>query len=95
MFKIFYGDQGIFVRRDIFEKIGGFPETPLCEDVLFSRELKITGKVGILRDPIRCSPRRWLRQGIGKTFLLNMRITSHILQGKGLEALAKDYKDVR
>lgn len=95
MFKVFYGDQGIFVRRDIFEKLGGFPDTALAEDVFFTRKLRQEGKVGVLDDPIYCSARRWVDQGIGKTFLLNMKITAGLLKDKNIDLLSKEYKDIR
>jgi len=93
--KIFYGDQGIFVRRDIFKELGGYPEVQLGEDVLFSKRLKASGKVGLLNNPIRCSPRRWLHQGIAKTFLLNIRITFGWMIGENIDNLSKCYRDIR
>ena len=57
--RIFYGDQGIFVRRRIFNKLGGFPEVKICEDILFSKKLREAGKVEILSFPVLCSARRW------------------------------------
>jgi rSAM/selenodomain-associated transferase 2 len=95
LFKVFYGDQGIFVRKDVFEKIGGFADVALCEDVFLSQRLKAEGKVGVLEEPIYCSARRWLNQGIGKTFLLNMKITAGVLWGGNLGRLAEMYKDIR
>ena len=38
--KVFYGDQGIFVRKDIFLKLNGFPQVPILEDVLFTKRLR-------------------------------------------------------
>ena len=95
LFKVFYGDQGIFVRRDVFEKLGGFPETPLCEDVLFSRRLRKEGRVRMLPSRIYCSARRWVGQGIGRTFWLNLRITAGALLSADMNRLAKAYKDIR
>ncbi len=65
--KIFYGDQGIFVRRDIFDKLGGFPEVLIMEDVLFSKKLKKAGRTVCLDDPIYVSTRRWEKYGILRT----------------------------
>ena len=95
VFKIFYGDQGLFVRRDIFWQLGGFPETPICEDVLFTQKLKKIGKVTVLSEPIYCSARRWVKQGILQTFLLNGRITWAWMTGRDPQRLAKIYKDIR
>ncbi|MGE0268938.1 MAG: TIGR04283 family arsenosugar biosynthesis glycosyltransferase [Candidatus Omnitrophota bacterium] len=93
--KVFYGDQAIFVRKDIFEALGGFPEVNLAEDVLFCRKLKGQGKAGILPYPVHCSARRWKRQGIRRTFLLNWRINTALFWNKDLDQLAADYRDVR
>lgn len=68
--KIFYGDQGIFVRRDVFFELKGFPEVPIMEDVLFSMKLRKVGKTTVLPEPITVSARRWERDGIIKTTLL-------------------------
>ena len=95
MFKIFYGDQGIFVRKDVFWSLGGFPEAPLAEDVLFSSRLRQEGKTDILPDPIYCSARRWVRQGVLKTLLFNTRVTVGLALNNNTERLARYYKDVR
>lgn len=62
-----YGDQGIFVRRDLFERLGGFAELPGCEDVEFSRRMCRAGRVAVLPGPIRPSARRWQRNGWWRT----------------------------
>jgi len=93
--KVFYGDQAIFVRKNVFRRLKGFPEVNICEDVLFSRKLKRAGKVGILPVPVYCSARRWKKQGIIKTFVLNFRINTALSFKFGLEPLAKKYIDVR
>lgn len=95
MSKIFYGDQGIFVRKGIFEKLGGFPEVKICEDILFTKKLKKEGKVDILPVPVYCSARRWKKQGIVKTSLLNFQITTALALGRHPDRLSIVYKDVR
>ncbi len=63
--KVFFGDQGIFVRRDIFQKIGGFPEVPIMEDVEIMRRIKRTGgEICILPERVKTSPRRWETEGV-------------------------------
>lgn len=93
--KIFYGDQGIFVRKDIFLKIGGFPEVPIMEDVLFSRKLRNAGKTIVLSDKIVVSPRRWERKGILKTTLLYNFIIVLFRLGCPLEKIKLLYDDLR
>lgn len=95
MSKIFYGDQGIFVRKDVFLKLGGFPEESICEDILFSKKLRMAGKVTVLRQRIHCSARRWVQQGLWQTFCLNMKINVALLFNKDLNKVSCLYADVR
>jgi rSAM/selenodomain-associated transferase 2 len=64
------GDQAIFVRRTVFERIGGFPSLPLMEDIAFSRMLKRHGRIVPLRATVLTSARRWQRHGIVRTVVL-------------------------
>jgi rSAM/selenodomain-associated transferase 2 len=66
-----YGDQSIFVRRDVFEKLGGFAKIPLMEDVEFSRRLRSAGKIAVLDPPVASSARRHLRKGAWGTTIQN------------------------
>ena len=93
--KIFYGDQAIFVRRDVFQQLGGFPEVKIGEDVLFTKKLRRKGRVGILPFAVNCSVRRWKKQGIMKTFVMNFRINMALNCNFNLEPLAKSYIDAR
>lgn len=68
------GDQGMFVRREVFESVGGFPEIPLMEDVALSRLLKGRGRPACLPGPLVTSSRRWERHGIMRTILLMWRL---------------------
>ena len=59
-----YGDQGIFVRRDYFHKIGGFKDIPIMEDLEFMTRIKKSGgKIEILPERVKTSARRWEREG--------------------------------
>jgi rSAM/selenodomain-associated transferase 2 len=93
--KIFYGDQGIFVRKGIFKKLGGFPEVKICEDILFTKKLREAGKVSVLPFSVLCSARRWKKQGVFKTFFMNTRITSALAFGVHPNKLKIIYDDVR
>lgn len=66
-----YGDQSIFVRREIFLKLGGFAKIPLMEDVEFSRRLRAAGKIALLDPPVQSSARRHLHKGAWKTSIQN------------------------
>ncbi|MCP9440398.1 MAG: TIGR04283 family arsenosugar biosynthesis glycosyltransferase [Nitrospira sp.] len=64
------GDQAIFVRRSVFDQLGGFADIPLMEDIEFSRRLKRTGRIAALRQTVTTSFRRWETQGPLKTIVL-------------------------
>ena len=64
------GDQALFVRRPIFEQMGGFADIPLMEDVNFSRRLKQKGATAALTATVTTSFRRWERHGPLRTLLL-------------------------
>jgi rSAM/selenodomain-associated transferase 2 len=68
--RIATGDQVIFVRRTVFEALGGFPEIPLMEDVEFSRRLKRAGRLACLRLRVTTSARKWDREGPLRTIAL-------------------------
>ncbi len=64
-----YGDQGLFIRRQIFRHVGGFPDWPVLEDLHLVRRLKRLGPVRIASQSAMTSPRRWEKGGTIKTFL--------------------------
>ena len=57
------GDQAIFVRRTAFEKVGGYPDIPLMEDIELSRRLRRHGRLAALRLRATTSARKWEREG--------------------------------
>ena len=66
---IFTGDQTIFVRRSVFEKLGGFANIPLMEDIEFSSRLKRVGTIASLRVKVITSFRRWEQHGPLRTIV--------------------------
>jgi len=64
------GDQAIFVRRRVFDAMGGFPDIPLMEDVEFTKRLKRQGRLACLRLAVTTSARKWEREGAIRTVLL-------------------------
>ncbi len=66
-----FGDQSVFVRRAHFEKLGGFADIPLMEDVEFSKRLRRSGPTRLLDPPMRSSARRFTRRGPWRTTLTN------------------------
>ncbi len=71
LFKLPYGDQGLFVRKVVFDHSGGFPNLPLMEDVQFVQRLKKIGELFILKEEMLTSARRWERQGYLQTTFRN------------------------
>lgn len=66
-----FGDQSVFVRREVFLRLGGFAEIPLMEDVEFSRRLRAAGRVVVLDPPVQTSSRRHLREGAWRKTIQN------------------------
>lgn len=86
-----YGDQGYFVRREIFEKIGGFKALPIMEDVDFIRRLKQRGAVLLLDAPILTSARRWAAEGHLYATLRNFALLVLYFLGVSPEKLTRWY----
>lgn len=88
-----YGDQGLLVRREAFEAVGGYPELPLMEDVEMVRRLRRSGRIARLRGPLLTSPRTYQRLGRWKVWLRNGAATSLYLAGVAPERLARWYPE--
>lgn len=86
------GDQAIFVRRDWFEAVGGYPDLPLMEDLALSRALKRRGRPLCLRQRVTTSSRRWERHGILRTILLMWRLRLAYYLGADPHELARLYR---
>ncbi len=67
LFGLPYGDQAIFVRREVFEKAGGFPNAPILEDYELVRRLQRLGRIAIAEADAVTSARRWRRLGVLRT----------------------------
>jgi len=74
LFQLPYGDQGIFLSKELFHALGGFPNLPIMEDYEFIRKIKKVGKISFSRLPLITSARRWQQLGIWKTTWINQRI---------------------
>jgi len=66
-----YGDQGLFLRRRVFEKLGGFPDIPIMEDFAFSHTLARAGRIAVAPASVKVSGRRWQRHPFFTTFVMN------------------------
>ena len=90
-----YGDQGLFLRRDDFRRLGGFPSVQFMEDVFFSKRLAQRGRVVVVNKKIYVSPRRWQQAGLVRQTLRNWTLTALALAGVSPDRLAEYYPRVR
>lgn len=88
-----YGDQGLLVRRETFEAVGGYPELPLMEDVEMVRRLRRSGGIERLPGPLVTSPRTYQRLGRWKVWLRNGVAISLYLAGVAPERLVRWYPE--
>ncbi len=86
------GDQGIFVRRDWFQLLGGYAEIPLMEDIEFSRRCRRRGPPVCIRRPLMTSSRRWERDGVWRTVALMWRLRLAFFLGADPARLARRYR---
>lgn len=93
--RISTGDQAIFVRRDTFLRLGGYPEIALMEDLELSRKLKQVGGIACLRTRVTTSARRWQRDGVLRTIVLMWTLRLGHFLGIPPERLKTFYADTR
>ena len=86
------GDQAIFVTRDAFRSVGGFPDIALMEDVALSRALRARTRPACLRAAVVTSSRRWERDGIARTIVLMWRLRLAYALGADPQKLARMYQ---
>lgn len=94
-FGVFYGDSGIFCRRQVFEESGGYRPWPVMEDYELARRLWKTGPLALLDEPIWVSARRWRRQGLLPTLWSWVWIQGLYLAGVSPHRLSKLYRSIR
>jgi rSAM/selenodomain-associated transferase 2 len=76
--RIIYGDQALFVRRTLFEELGGFPDQPILEDVAFcERLIKVTEPL-LLSPPVVTDARKFIKMGIWRSFIRVLLIILHV-----------------
>jgi rSAM/selenodomain-associated transferase 2 len=86
------GDQALFVRRELFERVGGFPDQPLMEDIELSRRLRALAAPCCLRQRVRTSGRRWQAHGVWRTIWLMWRLRWRYWRGESPQTLAEAYR---
>lgn len=87
----YYGDQGIFVRRDVFEKVGGYPEVRLMEASDFCRKLGRAGELALVHKDMVTSARRFLDRGIYRVLGFDIHMWWRNLTGQDVEQFAAEY----
>jgi rSAM/selenodomain-associated transferase 2 len=85
------GDQAMFVRREAFERAGGFPAIALMEDIALSKSLKRLSRPACLRERATTSGRRWERDGVLATIALMWRLRLAYALGADPQRLAHRY----
>jgi len=92
LFGLPYGDQGLFVRRAVFERMNGFRPIPLMEDVEFVGRLKREGRIRHLKEHIITSARRWEQEGWWRRTRGNLGLLALYYVGVSPEQLARRYE---
>ena len=96
--RLMFGDQGIFVERNLFFEVGGFPELPIMEDYQFSLTLKEKGiRPGMTTNRIYTSDRRFEGnsiQKLGVMWKMN-RLRAMYRKGVPIDRISEEYKDIR
>ncbi len=86
------GDQAMFVRREAFQRIGGFPQQPLMEDIELSKRLRKLARPVALRQRVTTSGRRWERNGVWRTIVLMWWLRGLYWIGMPADRLARMYR---
>lgn len=91
IFSLPYGDQAIFIRKSVFQTLGGYKEIPLMEDVDIIRRMKKLGRIAVLRKKAVTSGRRWVSKGLFRTAAINQLTMLMYHLGVSPERLARLY----
>ena len=90
-----YGDQGIFVRADVFRKMGGFPDIAIMEDYELVRRLRRRGHFALVPARVTTSGRRWRTLGAWRATLLNQAVIAGYHLGVDPSHIATWYRGGR
>jgi rSAM/selenodomain-associated transferase 2 len=93
--KVGTGDQAIFVRRSVFERIGGYPDIPLMEDIALCRTLRRMGEIACLKSRVVTSARRWEMDGVWRTIVKMWTLKLLYFAGVSPNRLKQYYADLR
>lgn len=85
------GDQAVFVSRNAFVQLGGFPDIPLMEDIVFSKKMRAMGRPACLDEKVTTSGRRWEKHGVWRTIVLMWTLRLRFFLGSSPRQLAREY----
>ncbi|MEX2592675.1 MAG: hypothetical protein WD426_07865, partial [Anditalea sp.] len=88
-----YGDHAIFIRKTVFEQIGGYKKIPFMEDVEIQKRLRMAGRFKKLDSAVTTSARRFEKAGTIKQFLIDLLLILSFKIGVSPLKLKKFYKD--
>ena len=94
-FGIAFGDQGIFLTRELFDEIGGFPDLPLMEDYQLSLSLRGRAPLGQAGGYLTTSARRFESGGMFRTMWAMKRLQRRFRRGDPIEEIARAYRNIR
>jgi rSAM/selenodomain-associated transferase 2 len=86
------GDQALFMWREVFDRVGGFPDQPLMEDVEICRRLRALARPVCLSERVSTSGRRWETRGVWRTIVLMWCLRWRYWRGESAERLAEAYR---
>lgn len=85
------GDQAIFIKKPLFEQLGGYPQQPLMEDIELCKRLKAIGKPACLRSKVITSARRWQQYGTWRTIGLMWHLRFDYWRGVSADNIKQRY----
>jgi len=88
-----YGDQGFFLAREVFDRLQGYPQVPILEDLYLVKKARKLGHIRQADAPLMTSGRRWIKHGIIKTTLINQAVLIAAAFGGDLGELKKAYRN--
>lgn len=86
-----YGDQAVFLGREIFFEVGGYPDLPIMEDVGLIKKLRGKGEINLLGEKVLTSGRRWRKHGVVKVTVINQLLLWAFLLGLSPRFLFRCY----
>jgi rSAM/selenodomain-associated transferase 2 len=92
VFGLAYGDQGLLLRRTLYDAVDGYPESPIMEDVAIARRIARVARIERFRHPIVADPRRWTREGRVLGAIRNTALLLLFLSGVEPDRLARWYR---